>query len=63
MITKDNVCETPTNELVSELSRLEKQIDLMILKYNLINSELISRFPFLEKQSEFQPKVLKKELK
>lgn len=49
-----------THELVMELSRLEQEIDLKIEKHNLILKEMYKRFPFLEKQDEFKPKVLKK---
>lgn len=63
MITSDSIKTTATTKLVSELSRLDNEIELMIMKYNLINNELISRFPFLKEQPEFQPKVLKKVIK
>ena len=50
----------PTNELITELSRLEKEIDFKIMKYNLIINEMYKRFPMLEEQEEFKPKILSK---
>ena len=52
--------ETPTNELIIELSRLEREIDFKIMKYNLILNEMYKRFPMLEEQEEFKPKILSK---
>ena len=51
---------TSTAELMVELRRLEKEIDLKIMKYNLINKELCRRFPVLEQTQDFRPKVLSK---
>lgn len=52
--------KTPTNELMTELSRIEKEIDFKIMKYNLIINEMYKRFPMLEEQEEFKPKILSK---
>ena len=52
--------KTPTNELITELSRLEREIDFKIMKYNLILNEMYKRFPMLEEQEEFKPKILSK---
>lgn len=52
--------KTPTNELIIELSRLEREIDFKIMNYNLIINEMYKRFPMLEEQEEFKPKILSK---
>lgn len=49
-----------TAELMTELAKLEKEIELKIIKYNLISRELCHRFPMLEQEEEFKPKVLSK---
>lgn len=58
-----NELETkPTHEIVKDLSKLEKEIELKIIKYNLLIKEMHRRFPMLENQPEFQPKVLNKHI-
>ena len=49
---------TSTIELIKELTRLEKEIDYDLLKYNRIVKELYYRIPILEKQNEIKPKML-----
>ncbi len=56
----EELSKTPTNELITELSRLEREIDFKIIKYNLIINEMTKRFPMLEAQEEFKPKILSK---
>ena len=48
---------TPTTTLIDELDNIEKQIELLNLKYELIRQELVTRFPFLENQELFQEKT------
>ena len=55
----DGIDTTPTCDLMLELSQLEKKIDLMIMKYELIREELIKRFPSLEESESFQSKIKK----
>lgn len=55
----DGIDTTPTCDLMLELSQLEKKIDLMIMKYELIREELIKRFPLLEESESFQSKIKK----
>lgn len=50
--------KVPTCELVNELSILELEINLNILKYNIYAKELTRRFPFLEKEDSFKQKKL-----
>jgi len=56
----EELSKTPTNELITELSRLEREIDFKIIKYNLILNEMYKRFPMLEEQEEFKQKILSK---
>lgn len=46
----------PTYEIIKELSFLEQEIDLKIMKYNILRDELIKRFPFLEDDEIFKEK-------
>ena len=51
----------PLNEIMMDMIEIEKLIDLYIYKYNLLNYEVCRRFPFLEEQEYFKPKVLTKD--
>ena len=51
----------PLNEIMMDMMEIERLIDLYIYKYNLLNYEVCSRFPFLEEQEYFKPKVLTKD--
>lgn len=49
---------TPLNELISEMTRLEQEINLALIKYENMRQEVCNRFPFLEEEEEFKPKTL-----
>lgn len=49
---------TPLNKLISEMTRLEQEINLALIKYENIRQEVCNRFPFLEEEEEFKPKTL-----
>lgn len=58
--------KTSTAELMTELTYLEQEINLKLMKYEEIRKELCARFPMLEEKEEmFNQKVLvkKKEVK
>ena len=58
--------KTSTAELMTELTYLEQEINLKLMKYEEIRKELCERFPMLEEKEEmFNQKVLvkKKEVK
>ena len=57
----EDLSKTPTVDLVKEVSLLEREINLKIIKYNIVVAELVRRFPMLEKEPMFQQKVLEKE--
>ena len=44
----------PLNEIITELSRLEQEINLKIQKYNLLASEVCRRFPTPEVEENFK---------
>ena len=54
----EDISHTSTIELAKEFSRLDKEIELKILKYNLIRLELIRRIPTLINEEEFQEKEI-----
>ena len=56
-----NLSNASLKDLIMELTELEKDIDLRIYKHNLIVYEIYRRFPNLENQEEFRPKILTKD--
>lgn len=54
--------KTPTNQLIKEMTNLDQQIELLMLKYEKIRLELIRRYPNIENKEEFKPKIRKKVL-
>lgn len=53
---KEDIPKKTTVELITEMTNLDKQIDLLSLKYERIRLELIKRYQFLEETEEFKPK-------
>ena len=51
--------KTPLVELVTEISRLEQQIDLLTLKYEKLRLEINRRYPIIEEQEVFVKKKRK----
>lgn len=49
---------TPLNILIGEMTRLEQEINLALIKYEAMREEVCNRFPFLEEEEEFKPKTL-----
>lgn len=56
----EEITKKPTYEIITELTRLEQEIDLKIMKYNILAKEICSRFPILKQEETFTPKVLSK---
>lgn len=44
----------PLNEIITELSRLEQEINLKIQKYNLLANEVCRRLPTPEVEENFK---------
>lgn len=53
----------PTYEIINEMSEIEKNIDLLINRYNELSNELTDRFPFLGKEETFKNKEIKPKVK
>ena len=53
---KEDITKQSVQVLMLELANLEKQIDLLSLKYEKIRLELIRRYQILEDTEEFKPK-------
>lgn len=54
----EEINKKPTFEIINELSRLEQEIGLKTLKYNILVSELVRRFPFLANDEQFMEKEI-----
>jgi hypothetical protein len=60
--SKYSTISTPT--LMTDLTYLEQEINLKLMKYEEIRQELCNRFPNLEKEDDmFQEKILVKKEK
>ena len=57
----EDLKKKPLNEIIPEMTRLEQEIDLMVLRYEKLRLEVIRRFPHLENEAVFKQKV--KEMK
>lgn len=53
----EDLTKTPTVDLIKEMTRLDYDIDLMLLQHEKIRGELVRRFPPLEQHEEFKPKT------
>lgn len=53
---KLNVSKKTTSELFVDIDNLEKQIEILILKYERIRLELMKRYQVLEDTEQFKPK-------
>lgn len=56
---EDELQKTPLADIFKEMSKLDQEIDLKILRYEKLRLEVIRRFPPLEEAFEFKPKVKK----
>lgn len=57
---KLNVSKKTTSELFADINNLEKQIEILILKYERIRLELMKRYQVLEDTEQFKPKKVGK---
>lgn len=51
---EQNLQKKPLNEIITELARLEQEINLKIQKYNILSSEVCRRFPIPEVEENFK---------
>ena len=67
----EDITKKPLVDIIKEMTYLEqeiglkqikneKELDLMILKYERLRLEVVRRFPIVEKEEEFKKKVFKK---
>lgn len=52
----EDLKKEPTVNIIKEMTKLDYQIDLLILKYEKLRLEMVSRFPQLEEQEVFKQK-------
>lgn len=55
----NDLSKTSLIEIMEEMTKLDKNIELSLLKYERLRLEIIKRFPYLEKEEGFKKKVLK----
>lgn len=53
----------PTFEIVNEMGEIEQTINMLIERYNELSTELLERFPLLEKDEYFVNKEIKPKVK
>ena len=46
----------PLVELITEMSKLDKEIDILMLKYEKLRLEVVKRYPFVENDEVFKQK-------
>lgn len=57
----EDINKKPTYEIIKELSFLDQDINLKIMKFNILTQEILKRFPDLAKEEMFAEKsVIKK---
>ena len=52
----DDITKTSTVDIIKEMTRLDHEIDLLMLKHEKLRLEMIRRFPYLEKDDLFKQK-------
>lgn len=53
----------PTFEIVNEMGEIEETINMLMARYNELSTELLERFPILEKDEYFVNKEIKPKVK
>lgn len=56
---EEELQKTPTAVLIKQMTLLDQEIDLKLLRYEKLRLEVIRRFPFVENSDEFKPKIKK----
>lgn len=54
-----DITKTPTVDLIKEYTKIDQEIDLLLLRHEKIRLEIVKRFPIVEKEEEFKKKVKK----
>lgn len=53
---EEDITKTPLVDIFKEMTKLDNEIDLLLLKREKLRLEIIRRFPNLESNDEFQKK-------
>lgn len=62
MNNEEDITKLPLPALITEITFLEQDIDMKIMKYEKLKKELIRRFPVIEQEDVFKAKTLVKEV-
>ena len=57
---EDDIRKKSTASIIHDITLLDRQIDLLILKHEKMRLELIRRFPKLKEDENFQSKTRRK---
>lgn len=63
MNNEEDITKVPLPALITEITFLEQDIDMKIMKYEKLKKELIRRFPVIEQEDVFKTKTLVKEVR
>lgn len=55
---KEDYSKTPLIDLLDEMNHLEQEINMKLFIYEEMRKEIVNRFPPIEKEDAFKPKVL-----
>lgn len=53
---EEDITKKPLVQIITEMTKLDNEIELMLLKREKLRLEVIRRFPTLEVNEEFKPK-------
>lgn len=56
---EEDITKTPTVDLIKEYTKIDQEINLLLLRHEKIRLEIVKRFPIVEKEEEFKKKVKK----
>ena len=56
----NNLEHTPLIDIVNEMDQLQTKIDLLIMKYEILRTEIIRRFPPVDKDLTHYEKITQK---
>ena len=54
---QEDITKEPTVNIIKEMTHLENQINIQILKYEKLKAEIIRRFPMIEECDELKLKI------
>lgn len=63
MNNEEDITKVSLPALITEITFLEQDIDMKIMKYEKLKKELIRRFPVIEQEDVFKTKTLVKEVR